>query len=245
MAGDWIKFRKSLLKDGRTRIVSRSCHAPVTHVVGALVTLWSLADDFADDEGVIFGYTSDDINSEVGIDNFCESLPGDWIDLSGEWIKLPKYQEHNGATAKKRAQNQERQRRHRAVTKASRIERDKSVTREEKRREEKKESEKEKFTLPDFIAKEQWQAIKKHRKAIRKPLTERASELLIARLTEVHEAGLSVSDAIDLMIERGWTSLRLDWVQNALKPTSKADDAPQYEDLTGCEWVDGKLVRRG
>jgi hypothetical protein len=136
MAGDWIKFRKTLLKDGRVRIVSRTCHASTVTVVGALVTLWCLADDHADENGELHGYTKDDINTEVGLEGFCESLPDDWIDINGEWVKLPDYQEHNGATAKKRAQDQQRQKRHRTVTDVSRTDRDKNATREEKRREE-------------------------------------------------------------------------------------------------------------
>ncbi|MCK5226427.1 MAG: hypothetical protein KAQ89_06875 [Planctomycetes bacterium] len=148
MAGDWIKFRKVLLRDGRVRIVSRTCHAPVTHIVGALVTLWAFADDYADESGVLFGYTIDDINNEVGIKKFCESLPECWIDLSGEWVKLPEYQEHNGSTGKKRAQDQARQKRHRSVTDTSRSNGDKKATREEKRREDNKKSNKKRFIKP-------------------------------------------------------------------------------------------------
>lgn len=148
MAGEWIKFRKVLLRDGRVRIVSRKCHAPVTHIIGALVTLWAFADDYADENGVLFGYTVDDINSEVGIKNFCKSLPECWIDLSGEWVKLPEYQEHNGSTGKKRAQDQARQKRHRSVTSPSRKDSDKKATREEKRREDKKKNNIKRFVKP-------------------------------------------------------------------------------------------------
>jgi hypothetical protein len=129
MSESWIKVRTVLPSDGRLRIASRKCHASTVTVFGALVTLWCLADAHADENGVVVGYTNDDINDLVGIENFCESLPEQWIDLAGEFVKLPNYQEHNGSTGKSRAQAAKRQQ-------VSRSNRDNSVTREEKRREE-------------------------------------------------------------------------------------------------------------
>jgi hypothetical protein len=113
MSIEWIKFRKSLLRDGRVLYAKRRCNASSVTVIGGLVTLWSIADDFADENGLLFGYTKEDINRQIGIENFCESLPEDWIDLSGEFVKIPNYQEHNGATAKKRAVTQKRVQKHR------------------------------------------------------------------------------------------------------------------------------------
>ena len=147
MAGDWIKFRCSLLRDGRVRKVSRSCHVKTVTVVGGLVTLWALGDEQADEKGVLDGYTKEDLNDEIGIEKFCESLPDCWIDLTGEFVKLPNYQEHNGTTGKKRAQDQKRQKEHRNK---SQEKCDKKATREEKRREENKESKKKKFTPPEL-----------------------------------------------------------------------------------------------
>lgn len=146
MSGEWIKFRHSLVRDGRVKIVSRKCHADVTSILGGLVTLWCLADEHADENGYLFGYTKEDLNVEIGIENFCESLPDCWIDLTGEFIKLPNYQEHNGTTGKKRAQDAKRQKDYRKV---SQPKRDEKATREEKRREDIKESKKKKFIPPN------------------------------------------------------------------------------------------------
>lgn len=139
MAYDWIKVRKKLATDGRVRYVCEECHASRVTVLGALLLLWFLGDDEADADGVLFGYTAKSINELVGVDGFCESLPSDWIDLTGKWVKLPSYQQHNGKTAKVRAENTERQRHAREgknVTDMSREVRDnlhtKSATREEK-----------------------------------------------------------------------------------------------------------------
>jgi hypothetical protein len=113
-------------------------------VVGALVTLWTLADEYADADGVLFGYTSEDLDAEVGVEGFAAALPAEWLDTTGEFLKLPNYQEHNGTTAKARAQAADRKRRERSrkaatsVAKSSRGDRDTSATRKEKNREEKK-----------------------------------------------------------------------------------------------------------
>ena len=169
MVDAWIKLRTKLPKDGRLRVASRKCHAPsvtdvasesvqrnalVTLTLGALVRLWCLADEHADEEGVLFGYTPADVDAEVGVPGFCASLPADWVDLTGEWVKLPDYQEHNGTTGKSRAQATKRKQKERAgITgeKPSRNKRDADttspgqqshvgndigVTREEKNREE-------------------------------------------------------------------------------------------------------------
>ncbi len=156
MAGDWIKFRRSLIKDGRVRVASRKCHANTVTVLGGIVTLWCLGDEQADENGELYGYTTDDINSEIGIDGFCESLPSDWIDVSGDWVILPNYQQHNGTSAKNRAQAKDRQTAKRKREKVSRTERDGSVTREEKRRDKEKEKKNtNRFTPPttDQVAK--------------------------------------------------------------------------------------------
>jgi len=113
MTAGWIKFRKTIIRDGRVRSTARKCNATRVTVVGALVTLWTLADDYADETGKLAGYSPDDVDDEVGVEGFCSALPSDWIRIEGESVYLPNYKEHNGSTAKVRAQGARR-------TKASR-----------------------------------------------------------------------------------------------------------------------------
>lgn len=115
---DWIKIKKSLVRDGRVRKASRSCNVTPLHYVGALVVLWSLADDFADDDGRLPGWSTTDLDVEIGVPGFVESLPTEWMrreiandfadDLLTETLYLPNYKEHNGSTAKARAQSARR-----------------------------------------------------------------------------------------------------------------------------------------
>lgn len=202
MADDWTKVRTCLPTDGRLRIASRKCHASTVTVFGGLVAMWCLADAHADENGVLVGYSEDDIDAYVLVPGFCKSLPADWIDLTGEWVKLPDYQEHNGATAKSRAQATKRKRRERGVTLESRSKRDKSVTREEKRREEKEEQQLE--VLPDWLPAEKWQEFIEHRKALRKPMTDKARSRMLTHLADLQAKG---HDAVALMgkaIRSGW-----------------------------------------
>lgn len=202
MADDWIKVRVKLPSDGRIKIASRSCHASTVTTFGALVTLWCLGDAHADQNGVLVGYTEADIDELVCVPGFCKALPAEWIDLSGEFVKLPEYQEHNGQTAKTRAQATKRKRRERDVTPESRHKRDTSVTREEKRREEKKELKEE--VLPDWLPAEKWADFVEHRKTIRKPMTERARERMLRHLADLKSKGHDVPALMDKAIRSGW-----------------------------------------
>ncbi len=125
MAGDWTKVRTSLPRDGRVLEASRKCHAlsvtnngqtsPICHAAlamfGAIVKFWCHSDAHANSEGVLVGYTKLDVDQEVGLPGFCDSLPSDWIEFTPEgWVKLPHYDRHNGDNAKKRAQALNRKR---------------------------------------------------------------------------------------------------------------------------------------
>lgn len=131
MHEDWLKFRTKLVRDGRIFAASRKCHAlvtdgsrqryAVTAIVGGIVMLWSHADAHADEDGILIGYTKEDIDDLVFLPGFCDSLPEEWIVTTPEgWVKLPEWQRHNGKSAKARASAQRR--------KEDQRERDKNVT---------------------------------------------------------------------------------------------------------------------
>ena len=149
MAGDWIKLRTALATDGRVRIVAKrlkknnalgnaTTNAYRVTVLGALVTLWCLADAQADESGVLLGSDFDDIDDLVGIENFCECLPDDWIEQQEGWIKLPSYQTHNGKNAKQRAQTARRVANAKANAAGVSENPSRALPREEKKREKEK-----------------------------------------------------------------------------------------------------------
>jgi hypothetical protein len=217
MSGAWIKVRTVLPTDGRLRIASRKCHASTVTCFGALVTLWCLADSHGDENGVLNGYTADDVDALIGVPGFCNSLPSDWIDLSGEFVKLPDYQQHNGSTGKSRSQATKRKT-------LSRSNRDTSVTREEKKREEKNKNP----IVPsgDVLDAGLWAEFVAHRKQIGKPLTDLAATRMVEKLAKLKASGVDVKAAVDDSIRNGW--------QDVFAP--KAGTKP----ATGTPW-DGAL----
>ena len=137
MAGDWIKFRKKLIRDGRVLKIARKCNAARVTAIGALVTLWCLGDEYCEENGALLGYTKADLDAEIGVPGFVDALPPDWFCMDGDTPQLPMYQQHNGETAKQRAMTANRVLRHRrGVEKCNASTVTKSLP--EKRREEKR-----------------------------------------------------------------------------------------------------------
>ncbi len=108
----WIKLDLEF-DDLIVMLTAKKCNASSITVYGGLVALWKLADRMLQDSNELTGYTADDLNRKIGIENFCQSLPGKWIDLSGDWVKLPNYLESNGPTQRERELNKRRVSRYR------------------------------------------------------------------------------------------------------------------------------------
>jgi hypothetical protein len=106
----YIVVRKKLSRDGRVLKLSRVCHEKRVTVLGALVELWILADEYAEEDGHMPGYSPDDIDAFVQIEGFCKSLPEEWCEIREDQVYLPNYQQFNGTTAKTRIENASRQR---------------------------------------------------------------------------------------------------------------------------------------
>lgn len=120
-AGDWIKMRISLPRDGRVKFVRAHTGAHIAHVCGALYFLWATADEQST-SGKLWGYTAKQLDEEVGISGFAEALTmvcdnkgksSPWLELGDGFISIPDYTKHNGATSKKRAQGAARASRYR------------------------------------------------------------------------------------------------------------------------------------
>lgn len=157
-AMSWIKIRTNLSTDPRVVNTSTKTGKHVCFVMGALQWLWALVDEHTED-GVLIGYTTAGIDRMVGIRGFCECLlslkPTPWLIAHEDGrLEIANFDQHNGASAKKRVQTATRVAKFRnapvtppsvtGVTPAL----PKSVTsvtgalaREEKRREEKKKTE--------------------------------------------------------------------------------------------------------
>jgi len=141
MAGDWIKMRCDLWTDPRVVRISSALKADKVRTIGALFWLWGIADAHSAD-GTLPGYTAEVVDSETGIAGFAAELHKvGWLDVSPEGVSIPRFAEHNGRSAKRRAQDAVRKN---SVRKMSALQADKMRTREEKRREDNKQENKQK-----------------------------------------------------------------------------------------------------
>jgi len=137
MAGDWIKMGKDLLTHPKVVRMASALHADKLRTVGGLFAVWCLFDTHSVD-GQLYGYTAETIDDEIRFPGFCAAMESvGWIETSPDGSSLPDFEEHNGQSAKRRAQETDRKRNER---KTSACDADKKRTREEKRREEKNSS---------------------------------------------------------------------------------------------------------
>ncbi len=113
MAGDWIKMRTNLDTNPHVLALSLALGLPEIHIVGALWKVWSWADCHSLD-GNALGVT------EVTLDRFT-SVPGfavalrkvGWLEGRDGALTFPRFAEHNGQTAKTRAETAQRVAKHR------------------------------------------------------------------------------------------------------------------------------------
>ncbi len=145
MAGDWIKMRGNLWDDPRVAKLCDLTDSGEAAVVGALYWLWATADQHSED-GVMPGLTLRQIDRKTGLPGFAAALVAiGWLTDDPAGVCIVKFEEHNGASAKKRCQTAKRvaefKNGNAEVTQAALPTEHESVSaalpREEKRREEK------------------------------------------------------------------------------------------------------------
>jgi hypothetical protein len=131
MAFDWIKMRSNIDHDWRVVRMAELLGLPELHIVGCLWKVWSWADQNTVDGNAIC-VTDVTLERYTGVTGFAYAMRQvGWLKGENGALCLPNFLEHNGQTAKKRAQTQVRVAKHRNAS---------SVTKAlpEKRREEKK-----------------------------------------------------------------------------------------------------------
>lgn len=126
MAGDWIKMRCNLDTDPAVFQIAAQLGLDELSVVGRLWKVWSWADQHVSDCHAI-GVTDVTLDRISGTPGFADAMRRvGWIEGDPDAPALPKFDRHNGQSAKRRALATERQarRRHADVTPESRTERD-------------------------------------------------------------------------------------------------------------------------
>lgn len=137
MAGDWIKMRADLHTHPKVVRMSSALKADRLRIVGGLHSAWCLFDVHSVD-GFLDGYSPETLDDLIGFPGFARAMMAvGWLEEDEQSLVMPRFEAHNGQSAKRRAQDADRKREKRNVVKTSAPEADKMRTREEKRREEK------------------------------------------------------------------------------------------------------------
>lgn len=111
MAGDWIKMRVDLQTHPKVFRMVSALRADRLRVIGGLHVAWSIFDTHSAD-GVLHGYTTDAMDAVIGWPGFTQAMIDvEWAELDeGGSLVMPRFDEHNGASAKRRANDSERKR---------------------------------------------------------------------------------------------------------------------------------------
>lgn len=147
MAGDWIKMRLDLQTHPKVVRILSATKSDKFRAIGGLHAVWSVFDTHSTD-GKLAGYTPETLDHIIGWQGFADAMIAvGWLGYDGaETLMLPEFDEHNGKSGKRRAEDQKRKRNDRKspqpVRNSSANTQDAERTREEKRREDKEELQK-------------------------------------------------------------------------------------------------------
>lgn len=217
MAQDWIKMRCELQSHPKVVRILSATGTDKFRVVGGLHAVWSVFDAHSVD-GALKGYTPELMDHIIGWPGFSRAMESvGWLQFDGlETLTLPEFTEHNGQSAKRRAEDQKRKRngrnRPQSVRNLSASDADENRTRE---REEKEKEEKQKQDAPvgaDLLADVDPKVAADFRK-LRKGKKAELTETAVAGLRrEAAKAGVTLESALRTCCERGWVGFKADWV---------------------------------
>lgn len=108
MSGDWIKMRVNLWDDPRIGRICDLTGVRESTAIGALYWLWATADQHTSD-GCMPGLSMQQIDRKTGVKGFSAALVDiGWLADDPQGVVVRHFEEHNGASAKKRAQTAKR-----------------------------------------------------------------------------------------------------------------------------------------
>lgn len=104
----WIKMRCDLADDLRVWRIAERLNIPKEHVIGLMHRFWSWADGQTED-GFISLAKAEDVDRYLGVEGFAAAVEAvDWLELRDNGVALPRFETHNGRSAKRRAREAKR-----------------------------------------------------------------------------------------------------------------------------------------
>ena len=105
---NWIKMRSNLWNDPRVTKICDITNKPEREVIGSLYWLWTMADDQSVD-GRLDGFSLGAIDRKTGFKGIGAALVKvGWLLETEEGVEIARFDEHNGASAKRRASEAKR-----------------------------------------------------------------------------------------------------------------------------------------
>jgi hypothetical protein len=105
---NWIKMRSNLWDDPRIAKICDMTNKPEREVIGGLYWIWSMADDQSTD-GRLEGLSLGAIDRKTGLKGLGAALVKiGWILESEDGVEIARFDEHNGASAKRRSMEAKR-----------------------------------------------------------------------------------------------------------------------------------------
>ena len=133
---NWIKVRSNLRTSPKVVIVASQLSVTPITALGAICTAWMLADEHANEHGLLKDIDLNALDAMIGIGGLGDAMAKvGWVKETSKGVQFVNYEKHNGSTAKSRAREQQRKQVSRSCPKKTGQKPDKTRTREEKNRE--------------------------------------------------------------------------------------------------------------
>jgi hypothetical protein len=101
----WIKMKVDLSTNPKVVRISSALKADRLRTVGALHAVWSLFDTHSE-HGDLVGYSPEILDEMIGWKGFSSAMISvEWLSVNDNSLSMKDYDENNGASAKKRAQD--------------------------------------------------------------------------------------------------------------------------------------------
>jgi hypothetical protein len=216
----WIKLETHTFDKVEVFSMAQELGIDPDSVVGKCCRVWAWFDANTTD-GITKSVTTALLDRYCGVTGFSKAMVNvGWMVIEDGDLFLPNYDRHNSQTAKDRALNAKR------VAKSKKKALDnaegngvgngkslpKSLDREDKRREEKNIKA---LPTPNGVSSDLWSDFLAYRKRLKAPVTDRVVTRL---LKESKDANMTLEQAIETMIFKGWRSFDATWITKEVKP---------------------------
>lgn len=203
MASNWIKMRTDLLTHPKVVRMASALNSDRLRIVGGLWAVWGIFDVHSED-GELDGYTPAVVDEMLGFPGFADAMIAvGWLESSEEGLHVPRFDEHNGQSAKRRSEDTARKRKERTNPGQNS---DENRTREDKSKKEKNPPTPQEgaWVKPDWIPADSWQSFEEMRRKRKKPLTDRARAMAVAKLEALRDGGNDPRKVIDQTVLHAW-----------------------------------------